>query len=248
MRNVCILMEFHCQNNKKLYITTAEQDIQLDAVVYKSYGIVCNMSHTYFGSKNNIVFPNDCKDFLPYLNDSVVKVSIFDGSTRESIKTCIVFSTIIHEYFFILELYDALFMTHRGISEVYSKNCRASFCDKKCGLDINQYSITGLVESVCDEVTIYDSNRNEPSTYFANGYISFAQAGNECVNDDCFQLMYQILYYNQGKISVCTLLDTNIIPGWRYKIYRGCNKTLRNCYQYSNCANFRGEPRLEDNL
>ncbi len=124
-----------------------------------------------------------------------------------------------------------------NIIETYSPNCRAQFCDSKCGLVTSKFTKTGSITSIIDQRSlINDSNRKEQDDIFTFGIITFTSGMN-------VKISRKIRDFTKGNIELLQPTPYDIQIGDQYSIIEGCNKTLTTCSQrFKNTVNFRGEP------
>lgn len=123
-----------------------------------------------------------------------------------------------------------------SIGELFSKNCRAEFCDDKCGLNIP--FVSGTVSSITDNRTFSDNTRNEENGYFDYGLIKFTSGANN-------GLSMEIKEYYDKEIKLMLPLPYDITIGDSYEIRAGCDKRFTTCCErFNNGINFRGEPHV----
>ena len=123
----------------------------------------------------------------------------------------------------------------------YSKTCRATFCDERCKLSLDDYKSTMVVTSVAG-LNVHDTAHSEAPAWWAGGKIVWTTGVN-----------HGLVSYVRG--SSPTLLQLVALPlggaiavGDTADIYRGCDKLLATCYARGNQKNFRGEPFLPDKV
>lgn len=140
---------------------------------------------------------------------------------------------------FIAELRGMMQSYSNVLGEVTTPTCRAEFCDSRCKLNINDYTVTGSITSVTDNRHIADSTRTEVDGTFTYGLITFT-------NGDNIGYSMEVKSYLQagGAIELILALPYAIQIGDTYTMVQGCNKTIQQCATYSNAVNFRGEPHI----
>ena len=138
-------------------------------------------------------------------------------------------------------------------NELYSINCRATFCDTKCRLKEKNFTFHGFIVKNVDNHKIlfvkdYDDNEK-----------SLLQKYHE-------QIKYGLLLSNNTRdipIASCniefnnSIIDGDLILrlqhfikiGDKFSIKLGCDKSFSTCSQlYLNSLNFRGEPHIPQKI
>jgi len=139
---------------------------------------------------------------------------------------------------FITELRGLNQRLNQVIGKNFSPTCRATFCDPKCTLDINNFKVTGTVTSVIDKRTFGDTARTEADNYFALGHVTFTSGANTGISRE-------VKAYASDTITCELPFPYAITVGDAYELFRGCDKTVATCRDtYTNLINFRGEPYM----
>lgn len=140
-----------------------------------------------------------------------------------------------------LNISGTLNLLEKTIGETFSPLCRAKFCDKKCTLDINNYSFTGEISEIISDTEFCCTGTeiiNKTTNYFKYGIIIFSSGKNK-------DKLIEIKQTNGNNIVLNTKLFYNIEIGDRFKIIAGCDKKFQTCIKkFNNAINFRGEPNL----
>lgn len=119
---------------------------------------------------------------------------------------------------------------NQPFNKVFSKTCRAEFCDNKCKI-----SISSVSEQV--EVISIDNGKIEVSTsknddYFTGGIFLY--------KDKRFRILK-----HQAKIITTSSLPDDIKVGDIIILQPVCDKKFTTCIKkYNNAINFRGEPHI----
>lgn len=124
--------------------------------------------------------------------------------------------------------------------EVYSPECRADFCDKRCGLQILDYSQVATVTAVTSksEFTIAPITLpTVPASGYVGGSINWRSGQNKerAMEITAFDPTSRVVKLFQPMIYPIAVGDTMLIA-------TGCNKSRDSCRSYNNILNFRGEP------
>jgi uncharacterized phage protein (TIGR02218 family) len=137
---------------------------------------------------------------------------------------------------FYVKIEGALSLLKKTIVETYSPTCRACFCDNRCKLNIDDYTLEGEIGDVYEKTSFFSQNLvNFEKNYFKYGIVTFADGG-------------QRIEVKESKDGVIILNHTpyfNINVGDSFTIGGGCDKTIETCAsRFNNNLNFRGEPNI----
>ena len=118
----------------------------------------------------------------------------------------------------------------------FSKTCRASLGDSKCGINLENLCYIGKVKGSLSLNNFIGQHTIPEVDYFRFGKILFTSGKN-------IGKEYQIQSDKNGTIRLLLNCEYEITIGDEYKIYPGCNKYLATCIKkFNNAKNFRGEP------
>jgi len=128
------------------------------------------------------------------------------------------------------------------ICEQYSKTCRATLGDERCGVEMDYYAYGGIVTSVTDRKHFKDASLIfSDGSIFRHGTIVWeAGSANE-------GLSMEIKSYNSDTLVFELLMEmpNDIADADQFTAYEGCDRTLACCRdRFNNVANFRGEPYI----
>lgn len=123
----------------------------------------------------------------------------------------------------------------RYLTEQYSPTCRAEFCDARCGLDEEDYTLPFEVTVVTSVMRFQATGQEGGAGVYNLGYIRWTSGANigrksdvQSSSDDSIRLLirppFPIEVGDEGEIVV------------------GCDKTITTCRLFDNAINFRGEP------
>lgn len=125
------------------------------------------------------------------------------------------------------------------IGELYSPSCRAKFGDARCGLDIGDYTVSGVIDSVTSNQIFTDSSRSEDARYFTMGKITFTSGENAGMSVEVKE------YGVGGEIELVFPMAYGVEVGDAYSMQAGCDKSFPTCIaKFTNAVNFRGEPHV----
>ena len=123
-----------------------------------------------------------------------------------------------------------------NITNYITKTCNAKFCDKKCGLDVNNYTFYGSVTDLRSQNSFVDKNiltNNVKGSNFKFGSVHFTSGANK-------GLKYDIRTIDTLIISLIQLLKYPLLIGDTYKALQSCQKRYDDCKNFKNEINFRG--------
>jgi uncharacterized phage protein (TIGR02218 family) len=140
-----------------------------------------------------------------------------------------------------LEVRGLTSLLDQSIQEIYSPECRAQFCDKRCGLNLKNYTYKGVVTE-SDSQNIYtrfqDTNRTENKNILASSTLYWVSGKNKG------ETSYVRSYDETNKqFLLWAPLKAPMENEDAYELTLGCDKSLGTCANfYKNAVNFRGEP------
>lgn len=139
---------------------------------------------------------------------------------------------------FVAELRGMTQRLAQQIGQNYSPSCRASFCDARCTLTLDDYKVSGTVTSVTNRRIFSDSARLEADGTFNFGLITFTSGENA-------GLSMEVKNFGSSIIECELALPFDVAIGDAYDLWQGCDKRLSTCRDtYNNVVNFRGEPYI----
>lgn len=142
---------------------------------------------------------------------------------------------------FAVEVRGITSALQQTIGEVYTPTCRATLGDARCKKDVSDFSKTGTIDTVENELSFTDSARDEASGYFAYGTVRFTSGANT-------GLAMEIRDFSNGRFTLFLPLPYAVQPGDAYEAVAGCDKRIDTCAtRFANAVNFRGEPHLPGN-
>lgn len=125
------------------------------------------------------------------------------------------------------------------IGELYSPVCRARFGDARCGIDLDDHTVTGNITSSTSRHQCSDDTRSEVSQFFAFGTLTFTSGANSGITLEVKQ------FQQGGNIIFALPAPYDIAVGVSYRMTAGCDKRFSTCRdRFTNVVNFRGEPHI----
>lgn len=140
---------------------------------------------------------------------------------------------------FTFELRSKSHYLNQAVSVKTTDTCRHTFCDSKCGLDIEDYTTTGF--SVTEIIPSQFATRTlkvdpaPPSPSARNGYIEFTSGQ---LRNQRFDI--KDTTSSPPEVKLWQSLPFGIAINEEFNIVRGCAKTPDACKAYNNFANFGG--------
>lgn len=127
-------------------------------------------------------------------------------------------------------------LTHDFI-ENFSPECRADFCDPRCGLSLQDFSQIATVTGVLGKDLFEIAPLTIPSQGYLGGSITWRSGTN---NGRAMEIVDFDTTHNQITLFEPMVYDIKV--GDTLLLSTGCNKSRDNCKLYKNILNFRGEP------
>ena len=139
---------------------------------------------------------------------------------------------------FTADLQGATARLDRPVCPATSAECRASFGDQQCRVDLAGRTIQATVVSIDGGRLTLSNTVDEQFLLGRLRYLSGANCG----------VQTAIIEVDGPLIAVRDLARAPIEPGCRVELRHGCDKRFETCAgRFANAANFRGEPHLPGN-
>ena len=139
---------------------------------------------------------------------------------------------------FVAEVQGLSQRANAAIGSLYSPSCRVKFGDNSCKLDLEAFTVMGVVTEVVSSREFFDSSRAEAAGYFTAGKITFTSGLNNGQS-------MEVKGYANGTIALTLPLPYMLAEGDGYSMVAGCDKTFSTCaLRFDNAVNFRGEPHV----
>lgn len=132
-------------------------------------------------------------------------------------------------------LHDLL---QRPFGKVYSPECRHTFGDGNCTINLAAQTVTGSVSSVADASRFTDTARSEADGIFEYGLLTWSSGANA-------GLSMEVKSYVGKQFTLWLPMPHAIGVGDAYAVYKGCDKRFATCQSvFNNTVNFGGFPHL----
>ena len=160
------------------------------------------------------------------------KVSIFNGYIA---------NISYQNNIFIANIKNKTLLLEKIIGDTYSPLCRCCFCDKKCGLNKDNYTIKGVISEIINQLEFNTNTEkiiNKDNNYFTNGIIKMINGKNNGITTEVKKSV-------NNYIGLKFKFPFEINVGDQFEIIAGCDKEFYTCCsKFDNAINFRGEPNL----
>lgn len=229
-----------CLKSKKFAFTNSEKNEIIDGEMFFAKKII-QIIENYTSSKIEdkwitLEIESNIKDFQNIGNE---RVELFYWTYHKKImKRKMIISSIkeISKKTY-LQLTDISLLLNQPITNYFSKECRANFCDAKCKLKVENYIINGIVRNYIKEnlsIELEEEIKNE--FLFKNGTLV------------CNQNQFIILHIANNVIFLgFNIYNIIFQKGEKVNIIQGCDKKFNTCkHRFNNNKNFAGEPLLFD--
>lgn len=250
--NYAICWHIQLTNGDQLRLTNYNEDINI-----KDYKYIAESIFTYksieksselLAGKNEICGIICDKYFKRQdiingkLNDAYIEIFLINTNHLDNGKLILnqgyVSNIKIIDNKFIANISSLKNKFNNKITNSFSQNCRAKFCDKDCSLYEENYKFYGKISKVLSNNTLFDAERNEENFYFNFGEITFISGNNT-------GLCFQVKNFKNGEIELNLPSIYKLAVGDTYAIIAGCDKNFSSCVtKFNNALNFRGEPYI----
>lgn len=152
---------------------------------------------------------------------------------------------------FTAELRSKAQRLQQTIGQVYSRSCRAHFCDAKCGFDAEDVSSSGTVTGIStteENACLFLACATLPLTgvvagatvpaRYVYGVVTFTSGQNDGYS-------VEVKVFNEATMGILFFSPTPypVALGDEFTIRWGCDKSFSTCRDvFQNAINFRGEP------
>lgn len=253
--NIVKCFKFTLLNGTLLGLTEYSKDIKIDGLKYASCCGLNNLNSSSFSditcSNSKIVASLDNIDlednFLSTydFSDASIEIFIVDHNHLEygklNITSGFIDSMEIVDDRVFFSIKGVLSLLEKSIGETYSPLCRANFCDRKCSLNLSNYTFNGSITTVISYDIFYTNSseiKKKEKNYFKYGYLTFNNGKNSGKS-------IEIKQSDNGNITLNSSLRELITVGDNFTIICGCDRKFETCCsKFNNALNFRGEPDL----
>jgi len=124
------------------------------------------------------------------------------------------------------------------IGDVFSPECRADLGANDCHVNLEQFSVLGLVTSTISRDNFTDTGRTEANAWFDYGSVRWLTGPNAGIKSE-------VKTYASGQFILHDILPGTIGIGDIYLAVTGCDKRSATCkVKFQNFENFKGETAI----
>jgi uncharacterized phage protein (TIGR02218 family) len=230
-----------CVKIGDLLLTNHRQNIEIEAEIYVSNPsleiIYSDKTNNFEREKLLLKLSNFSRD-LRVLQGKRIEVFYFNLQEKAKFQgqKMIISKVSSNEESFFFELASLSEIFGLRKMNYFSENCRASFGDAACKIELKDFMFEGKIDGFSkDFLEIYDADLEpENPGDFKYGKLVLEGFLNE-----------ELLIFKLESKRIVLLLESHVELkiGMKYKVFMGCDKTLKTCIErYQNAINFRGEP------
>ena len=250
--NIATCWKIETKNKSLIGITNHTSDLIIDGVCYHSKAsftpnelkLASDLklnSLTIEGMLSHDLISKDEIETGSYDN---AKIDIFlvDYKNPDLLKT-IVFSGFFGKISFDdnqyqVELYSLSDALSTKFGDIYSASCRAEFCDKKCKLNIIDFTFSATVISIVNEHEVLLKLEDPTNQDFTGGFFEYSDKNNSFKSIEIFAQQDNLFKLKHK-------LEKSLKFGDLITLKRGCDKKFKTCISsFNNGINFRGEPHV----
>ena len=146
-KNITYCFEVTLDDGTKLFLTSADRQIKSDSIVFMpNSGLVLKEAEFNDSAQNYIILEGIYQSSgitkQMDLNEAEIKISIY---LQQAFYLFVTYRSNLYtknDLSFIIHLGPETIKYNQSLLKVFSKKCRANFCDSECMLDKNLYSQT----------------------------------------------------------------------------------------------------------
>lgn len=244
--NFTYLFSINAKNGKNYYLTSSSSPISYEGNLYLPFSGLSILSAKFDDSAQNKIILQGVFEPLGIsqntdLTGSVIKIIFYEKEQSRDLVTYICTQQTNENLEFQLECQPESIKLNQSLLPVFSRTCRANFCDKDCGLDLEMMKVLINIESIFGEEIIFDNNDEYKSGYFSQGKMLVEY-------DDGKQKEYFIYNHFKDRLRIKNISEFDNQSINSIYLYPSCDKNIRTCcYSFNNAVNFRGEPDIPEN-
>lgn len=230
--------------NEEYYFTSSSHQVNYDGKIYVPFSGLSVFSGEFNDSAQNEVVIHGIFEDRGITSDqdlagSIIKIINFENRIANELITYICTKQISENLQFKLVCKPEIIKFNQSLLLVFSKTCRANFCDKECKLDINRFKVEVLLDRIDGNNFIFEDLSNYKNDYFSGGKLFIENSGK--------QYEYIVKNHFSNKIELLLVNNLNIKDVSKFYLAPTCDKKIRTCcYSFNNTVNFRGEPDIPE--
>ena len=234
------LFYINTQNAKEYYLTSANEAVTYDGIIYLPYSGLSLISGAFNDSaENHIILHGVFEKLGISKNDKFlganIKIMCLQDNKFKHLVTYICTQYNINDLDFEIRCEPESIKYGQSLLQMFSKTCRANFGDNKCKVNIDDYAVN------CD-ILFFNFNiiscdiKDVEDGYFTGGRLR-AKGYKE----------FKILMHSGNYIEIDSTLALDFIGHKQVTLIPACDKNFRTCcYSFNNAVNFRGEPAIPE--
>jgi len=239
------LFEISLKNRKMCYLTSSSNSINHDGRVYLPFsGLSIESVELNDSAQNKIVLhgvfedkgiANNCD-----IGGSIIRIINYNQKQSEEMLRYICTKQISEEFEFTLLCEPESIKYNQSLLPIFSKTCRANFCDKNCKLKIDDLKVVIEITNQTGSSLVCDGIAEYSNGYFSNGKIFIEYNDGE-------KEEFLLKGHFANKIELISKAIFNLDDIREVKLAPSCDKKIRTCcYSFNNTVNFRGEPDVPE--
>jgi uncharacterized phage protein (TIGR02218 family) len=235
MNNLYYCFHIKFSNNREIFLTDYGNNVYHNNILFlANSGLYIKYCEFNDSAQNHIIlngiFEKNGIEEDNDLRDAEIGIFIYSNKNLTNFTTYYCESFTYHDLSFEIKLSSIANLYNQPLLQVFSKTCRANFCDDKCQIIEEDYSNIYEIQKIDGNIVIVTSMDKE------NGYYN---GGVAIINDNKFQ----ILHHTNNILSLSGTVTSDIF----IKLIAGCDKNFETCCdKFNNAINFRGEPLTPD--
>ena len=242
--NFIHLFNIKSKYDKEYYFTSSTYQINHEDKIYIPFSGLSVFSGEFNDSAQNEIILHGIYEEHGITSDqdlaaSIIKIINFNNRIAYELVTYICTKQISEGLEFKLVCKPEIIKLNQSLLPVFSKTCRASFCDKDCKLDINDFKVEVSVINIERDNLFCEDLSEHKNNYFSGGVLFIEHDGK--------QYEYPIKSHFANKVELFHRSNLNIKDVSKFYLAPTCDKKIRTCcYSFNNTVNFRGEPDIPE--
>jgi uncharacterized phage protein (TIGR02218 family) len=234
------LFYINTQNAKEYYLTSANEAVTYDGIIYLPYSGLSLISGAFNDSaENHIILHGVFEKLGISKNDKFlgtnIKIMCLQDNKFKHLVTYICTQYNINDLDFEIRCEPESIKYGQSLLQMFSKTCRAKFGDDKCGVNIDDYAVNCKLLSYDFNLLTCDIQDVEDG-YFKGGKLRTSD-----------HQEFKILTHNDVYIEIDSTLELDFSGYKIITLVPSCDKNFRTCcYSFNNAVNFRGEPAIPE--
>ncbi|QXK92102.1 DUF2163 domain-containing protein [Neoehrlichia mikurensis] len=203
----------------------SEGQTKIESVINSDLIDVSDIIHGKYDSSHVEIF------IINYENISQGILTLFTG---------IIHKITLNNDKFIAELKGLSNILSHNITNVFSPQCRAQFCDNQCKSKKEKFTVISVITNIIHNNMFEDINLLCIDNYYKYGTVTFLTGKN-------LNISLSVISNKDKYIQLAKSPPYPMYINDKYSIIAGCDKNYTTCHnKFNNTKNFRGEPHIPD--